>query len=1161
MSSYSPDLNNTEVSPEPAGQEAEHEIIRTLSGPGGQAAASGADPAGAGNPGAALHTVTTGIRSGIPPLQFMDSIDAGGRHLGNRSFMHWVRQLHGEGQAGATHEIAARGLQGPGRPLTHLDTLQRAFGHHDIRGMREHTGAVAGSALDALDAAGYTRGGRMALAGAPDLYTQAHEAAHGVQQAALGGRMALPGGIGVAGDGYEQQADAVAQAVLRGASAQPLLDRMVSGPVQVHAGPVGAAAPVQMRRRRRDSRARDDEAGTGSSDTEEEGLVMTDVAEEQDIASAAGSGMELLPFTGAPDQGQFITNPIFQPLDEADTEIGQAIAELEQATRQWGNTVEQQGVPQPDGGGTDSQQSEATPEQAAGSPANLAEQTDVQPPAGGGVIAGIVKYLFPGAQPTGENDDRGTRERYLAYFFPAVTYLYACLKDRAGQVQTDAHGACSLRGILNMLATVMFGVMMVAPGLPLDAINNLLGGIARVIVMLSTLLGLPADWLLKLHQKKYPPSEEDRARVEAEDALIFPPRHIPEWLITLGFSGYFQAALSQGSISPSQWLQPWSPLRISVIVGRSIADLLFINILFGGLARWIGKNILMKKLEWGPTRAQVYLLSLAAIQAPVIDYVSSYLLNPELSVFLTWQNIHDRYTDLSAEETTAAFIGFAALGMFLQYLVGILLVYFLLARIGAGNDKWRKQFYAISNKLLRYIAIFLASGRNMIINILSLSNFAALVATNIIGPLAREFGQGGACIWPLAAAGVCGELPGGFNFYEFGTSIEHGESALPSGHLDIIRAFPGVMGVLGLGIPIATVIALLCRKRWARRAAAEPDQRGRRAARRGLPRRTRHGTPVPDRRGRRAPGRDRFRLAEEGDDREGSPHDQDTIRSLPGTTRSAGSRSLPSPGALSEIDATVPEDLTPIAQYLCRRAVQEPDPISYLGRQAVQAVDRDWITYDEFLGMMDWGNQYLLPANAALGPEQSASVVMTAQHSSGSSVTTSAGSSTSATSASDVASAIDPQVASTADNAMPKELTPNAAILCSSLINSRGLTMDSADLLLHYNVAYGHISQQEAGLIRGWLRQYMFSRASSPRHGQMQAAVTGAVPVPSPSVSPHFGAAPVTVDGWIDYFVMVEHLTLAGMHRQLDTLVADRRLTAAEAATIADTVQGLRLFE
>ena len=300
-------------------------------------------------------------------------------------------------------------------------------------------------------------------------------------------------------------------------------------------------------------------------------------------------------------------------------------------------------------------------------------------------------------------------------FFPALTYLYACLKDRADQVQTDDHGACSLRGILNMLATVMLGVLMVFPGLPLDVINNFLGGVAKLIVMVSTILGLPADWLLKLYQKMHPPDEDDRARAKAEDALIYLPRHIPEWLTSLGSSGYFQAAISQGSLSPSQWLQPWTPLRIGIIIARAIADLVLVNILFGGLAKWITANVLIKKLAWGPTRSMVTLLSLPAIFVPVIDYISSYLLNPELSIYLTRQNIIIENQDLSPGEVTAAFVGYAALGMFLQYLAGLLLILFLLLRISAGNDPWRKQFYAISNRLLRYMAIFLASSRNIII--------------------------------------------------------------------------------------------------------------------------------------------------------------------------------------------------------------------------------------------------------------------------------------------------------------------------------------------------------------------------------------------------------------------------------------------------------------
>ena len=96
----------------------------------------------------------------------------------------WVGQLHAGAPAGNAHEIADRGLQGPGRPLTHLDTLQQAFGHHDIRDMREHTGPVAGTALDALDAEGYTRGGRMALAGRPG---PVHPGPRGGARGAAGG--------------------------------------------------------------------------------------------------------------------------------------------------------------------------------------------------------------------------------------------------------------------------------------------------------------------------------------------------------------------------------------------------------------------------------------------------------------------------------------------------------------------------------------------------------------------------------------------------------------------------------------------------------------------------------------------------------------------------------------------------------------------------------------------------------------------------------------------------------------------------------------------------------------------------------------------------------------------------------------------------------------
>ena len=61
---------------------------------------------------------------------------------------------------------------------------------------------------------------------APDLHTAAHEAAHVVQQRAGVQLKSIDGG---ASDPYEQHADAVADAVVAGRSAESLLDRTPAG--------------------------------------------------------------------------------------------------------------------------------------------------------------------------------------------------------------------------------------------------------------------------------------------------------------------------------------------------------------------------------------------------------------------------------------------------------------------------------------------------------------------------------------------------------------------------------------------------------------------------------------------------------------------------------------------------------------------------------------------------------------------------------------------------------------------------------------------------------------------------------------------------------------------------------------------------------------------
>ncbi|HRC58892.1 MAG TPA: DUF4157 domain-containing protein, partial [Kofleriaceae bacterium] len=106
-------------------------------------------------------------------------------------------------------------------PLPHLEAIQQSFGRHDVGGVRSQVGGDAAQASQAIGAEAYATGDRVAFASAPSLHTAAHEAAHVIQQAA---GVHLKDGLGEAGDSYEQHADAVADAVVAGRSAEGLLD-------------------------------------------------------------------------------------------------------------------------------------------------------------------------------------------------------------------------------------------------------------------------------------------------------------------------------------------------------------------------------------------------------------------------------------------------------------------------------------------------------------------------------------------------------------------------------------------------------------------------------------------------------------------------------------------------------------------------------------------------------------------------------------------------------------------------------------------------------------------------------------------------------------------------------------------------------------------------
>ncbi len=152
-------------------------------------------------------------------------------------------QMRGGADKGAkdVQARAAEGVAGTGGALPHLDAIQRSFGQHDVSQVQAHQGSEAQRAAQDIGAEAYASGNHVAFGGSPDLFTAAHEAAHIVQQRA---GVQLEGGVGAVGDRYEQQADAVAHAVVRGESAEGLLGA---------GGGAAAGGAVQMARKKKNT--------------------------------------------------------------------------------------------------------------------------------------------------------------------------------------------------------------------------------------------------------------------------------------------------------------------------------------------------------------------------------------------------------------------------------------------------------------------------------------------------------------------------------------------------------------------------------------------------------------------------------------------------------------------------------------------------------------------------------------------------------------------------------------------------------------------------------------------------------------------------------------------------------------------------------------------
>ena len=618
-------MNKTTVS---SGQEAGSGISHTLAGYG---ALWGSDAARADDIDTALDRVTAGIREGVSPLQFMDSIDAGSRQFGNRAFLHRVGQLH------------------------------------------------AGKATS--------------------------------------------------------------QAVLRGESAQPLLDQVAAGLTQVKAASACAVAPVQMQGKK-DKKNKDNRP-------EEE--------DDHDLPALEAASLELV-------------NPVENPGLLATADSGMDIQQVE---------------------------------------ASLGDE---------------VSRVIDDISSTGSDFEDDANE-FRASNFPAISSIYNLLTDRADHIQTEDHGAFSLPGAGNTLATVMLGILMVGIGLPLDILINILGGMARCIMIMSDIFfGKPASWLLNRFSGCYLPSAADRARVTTDELPKGPPRgidwnvSIPEMIAISGISGYWQAASAQGSLSPSLWLQPWNAARIASIILRIIMDNIVYLVQFT-ISPQISRRVLQNRLGWSRIRSGLFVSTMYTIFATVIGYIVSYLTNIQVAVHLGFQNfIEDN--DMTPAEAAGVVIGYAAVGMLIKIISTTMFKHFVINRVNEKNlVPWLRQFRSIPNRLIRTIVIALASFRNVIINILSITLTTGQLSANIIGPLSTRFGQGGACVWPLAVAEVCGGLPADFNETALEERIAAGEENLTFGQLFAIQLFPWLVGLVGIGVPITYVIYQYRRARRAGRGA------------------------------------------------------------------------------------------------------------------------------------------------------------------------------------------------------------------------------------------------------------------------------------------------------------------------------------------------------
>jgi hypothetical protein len=142
----------------------------------------------------------------------------------------------------ATRHVTREATRLRSRPVPFLSAIQLSFGHHDVSSLQAHTGEQAAQLADEVHADAFTSSSDLVFGQTPDLRTAAHEAAHAVQQ-----RSATAGIHADEGDAFERHADEVSEAVVRGESAEGLLDA-VAPPSGAHATATPEASATIQRR-------------------------------------------------------------------------------------------------------------------------------------------------------------------------------------------------------------------------------------------------------------------------------------------------------------------------------------------------------------------------------------------------------------------------------------------------------------------------------------------------------------------------------------------------------------------------------------------------------------------------------------------------------------------------------------------------------------------------------------------------------------------------------------------------------------------------------------------------------------------------------------------------------------------------------------------------